>query len=89
MKIIYQYHDQEVFVFILSSYNEEDNITADRIFCNLYNSGRIADKHLKVLPFIFVKISVTFGQGDSCEECINIENTPGIENDPELIGSYK
>ena len=38
---------------------------------------------------VFVKISVTFGDGDQCEECITIENTPGIENDPELLGSYK
>ena len=38
---------------------------------------------------VFVKISATFGEGDTCEECINIENTPGIENDQDLLGSYK
>ena len=38
---------------------------------------------------VFVQISVIFGDGDQCEECITIENTPGIENDPELLGSYK
>ena len=38
---------------------------------------------------VFVKISVTFGGGGPCDECINIENTPGIENDPDLLGSYK
>ena len=37
----------------------------------------------------FVQISVNFGEEGPCDECINIENTPGIENDPELVGSYK
>ena len=73
-------------VFILSPDNEEGN--ADYFCCHFHdwgNSTRILWSKQKRASN-FVKVSVTFGKGGTCDECITIKPTSGEPS--ELVGSY-